>query len=54
MSPLWRSMSLLWSLLQSIIAKHIESGGMVILTTHQEVPLTSGEIKRLSLGNINA
>lgn len=41
-------------LLQTIIAKHIENGGMVILTTHQEVPLTSGKIKRLSLGNINA
>jgi len=36
-------------LLQSIIAKHVDNGGMVILTTHQEVPLTSGEIKRLSL-----
>ncbi len=41
-------------LLQSIIAKHIENGGMVILTTHQEVPLISGEIKHLTLGNINA
>ena len=28
-------------LLQSIIAKHVDHGGMVILTTHQEVPLTS-------------
>ncbi len=36
-------------LLQSIIAKHVEEGGMVILTTHQEVPLTRGKIKRLSL-----
>lgn len=36
-------------LLQSIIARHVENGGMVILTTHQEVPLTSGKIKRLSL-----
>lgn len=36
-------------LLQSIIAKHVDNGGMVILTTHQEVPLTSGKIKRLSL-----
>ena len=39
-------------LLQSIIAKHIESGGMVILTTHQEVPLTTGKIKRLSLSPV--
>ncbi|WP_299872225.1 cytochrome c biogenesis heme-transporting ATPase CcmA [uncultured Cocleimonas sp.] len=35
--------------LQSIIAKHVESGGGVILTTHQEVPLTSGELVRISL-----
>ena len=36
-------------LLQDVIAKHVESGGMVILTTHQEVPLTSGEIIRINL-----
>jgi len=46
-------------LLQSIIAKHVDMGGMVILTTHQEVPLTTGKIKRLSLstqqqGDVNA
>lgn len=38
-------------LLQFIIAKHVDHGGMVILTTHQEVPLTSGEIKRFSLND---
>jgi len=37
-------------LLQKIIAKHVQDGGMVILTTHQEVPLTSGKIQRLRLG----
>lgn len=37
-------------LLQTIIAKHVENGGMVLLTTHQEVPLTSGELIRVSLG----
>ena len=36
-------------LLQDVIAKHVEAGGMVILTTHQEVPLTSGEIISLNL-----
>ncbi len=36
-------------LLQTIIANHVDNGGMVVLTTHQEVPLTSGKIKRLSL-----
>jgi len=37
-------------LLQSVIADHINSGGMVVLTTHQEVALTSGQIQRLELG----
>jgi heme exporter protein A len=36
-------------LLQTIVARHVDNGGMVILTTHQEVPLTSGEIIRVSL-----
>ncbi len=35
--------------LQSTIAQHVEKGGMVILTTHQEVPLTSGEILSVNL-----
>ncbi|VAX06989.1 ABC transporter involved in cytochrome c biogenesis, ATPase component CcmA [hydrothermal vent metagenome] len=38
-------------LLQTVIAEHIENGGMVILTTHQEVALTSGQVQRLELGN---
>jgi len=37
-------------LLQSVIADHINKGGMVVLTTHQEVALTSGQIQRLELG----
>lgn len=40
-------------LLQDVIAKHVEDDGMVILTTHQEVPLTSGEILRVSLDQNN-
>ena len=36
-------------LLQDVIAKHVENNGMVILTTHQEVSLTTGEILRLNL-----
>ena len=36
-------------LLQNIISSHIESGGMAILTTHQEVPLTQGEVQHLNL-----
>lgn len=38
------------ALLQSVIAAHVESGGLVMLTTHQEVPLTQGVAKRLKLG----
>jgi heme exporter protein A len=37
-------------LLQLLIADHVAQDGMVILTTHQEVPLTSGQIRRLHLG----
>jgi heme exporter protein A len=35
-------------LLQSIMQQHIDKGGMLILTTHQEVALTSG-VNRLRL-----
>jgi heme exporter protein A len=37
-------------LLQTLIADRVARGGMVLLTTHQEVPLTSGQIRRLRLG----
>ena len=37
-------------LLQSVIAEHVGNGGMVILTTHQEVALTSGQVQQLELG----
>lgn len=36
--------------LQTVIQDHVASGGMVILTTHQEVALTQGEVKSLRLG----
>lgn len=36
-------------LLQMLIARHVADSGMVILTTHQEVALTSGQIRRLHL-----
>ena len=36
--------------LQAVIAKHVETAqGIVILTTHQEVTLTSGQIRRINL-----
>jgi heme exporter protein A len=37
--------------LQSIIAKHVEQGGIVMLTTHQDVALTSGQVNKLQLGS---
>ena len=39
--------------LQDVIAKHVENGGMVILTTHQEVPLTEGEILSINLDQLS-
>jgi heme exporter protein A len=38
-------------LLQALIAEQVASGGTVVLTTHQEVELTRGEIQRLTLGD---
>jgi heme exporter protein A len=37
--------------LQLLIAEHVADNGLVILTTHQEVALTSGQIRRLHLGD---
>ncbi len=37
--------------LQLLIAEHVAHDGLVILTTHQEVALTSGQIRRLHLGD---
>jgi heme exporter protein A len=36
--------------LEAVIGSHLASGGMVVLTTHQEVDLTQGQIKQLRLG----
>ncbi|MGB0712863.1 MAG: cytochrome c biogenesis heme-transporting ATPase CcmA [Gammaproteobacteria bacterium] len=36
--------------LQSRIAHHVEGGGICILTTHQAVELTEGQVQRLRLG----
>ncbi len=40
--------------LQSVIASKLQNGGMVMLTTHQEVALTAGEICQLQLGTVEA
>lgn len=37
-------------LLQGLIADHVAGGGMTVLTTHQAVPLTSGQASHLDLG----
>jgi heme exporter protein A len=37
-------------LLQGLIAAHVAAGGLTVLTTHQAVPLTSGEARHLDLG----
>lgn len=37
-------------LLQGLLRNHVESGGTVMLTTHQEVAITSGQVKDLKLG----
>jgi len=38
------------SYLQTVIQEHVDAGGMVMLTTHQEVALTRGQVKQLGLG----
>jgi heme exporter protein A len=38
------------SLLQEIISRHLESGGICILTTHQETPLTNASVRKIRLG----
>lgn len=38
------------SLLQNIISRHLDSGGLAIITTHQETPLTSASVRKVRLG----
>lgn len=38
-------------LLQGIIRDHAAGGGMIIITTHQEVALTTGQVRQLELGS---
>lgn len=37
-------------MLERVISGHLQSGGMVILTTHQDVELTRGDVRTLKLG----
>ncbi len=64
LARLWHSDAALWILdepfsaldvaavdaLQAVIRDHLGRGGMAILTTHQEVELTSGTVCRVTLG----
>lgn len=64
LARLWFSEAALWILdepfsaldvaaveqLQTVIRAHLQRGGMVMLTTHQEVTLTSGDVLSLELG----
>ena len=36
--------------LQTVIAGHLDTGGMVMLTTHQDVALITDEVRQLRLG----
>jgi heme exporter protein A len=68
LARLWVSRAALWILdepfsaldvaavdeLQAVIRRHLERSGMVIVTTHQEVALTSGEVQTLMLGETDA
>ncbi|HID50042.1 MAG TPA: cytochrome c biogenesis heme-transporting ATPase CcmA [Chromatiales bacterium] len=38
------------SLVQTVLQQHLDGGGMVFLTTHQEVALIRGEVRQLTLG----
>lgn len=38
------------AMLQDVIRQHIAQGGMAIITTHQDVELTTGTVKQLELG----
>jgi len=68
LARLWVSEAALWILdepfsaldvdaveaLQGVIRQHVEHGGMVIITTHQDVSFTSQEAKVLTIGASDA
>jgi ABC-type transport system involved in cytochrome c biogenesis ATPase subunit len=37
--------------LSDLIACHVDGGGTVVLTTHQEVPVNASKRKRVDLGS---
>ena len=39
-------------LLQSVISGHLENAGMVMLTTHQDVHLTSGDVRTINMDEL--
>jgi heme exporter protein A len=40
------------AMLQEVISDHVDSGGLALLTTHQEVKLTDGQVRQLQLGTV--
>jgi heme exporter protein A len=38
------------TLMQSLLAAHLQQGGMIILTTHQEIAIAAASIRRIELG----
>ena len=38
------------AVITTIVEGHLERGGIVVLTTHQEVPIKSRETRRVELG----
>jgi heme exporter protein A len=39
------------AMIQDILSEHLDNGGMVILTTHQEVEITAHRARHIRLGN---
>ena len=38
-------------MIQDILSEHLDNGGMVILTTHQEVEITAHRARHIRLGS---
>jgi len=47
-SPRW--MSPRWALTQGLLEAHLRRGGMVVLTTHQDAPITAPSMQTIELG----
>lgn len=41
------------TVVQALLSKHLHNGGMIILTTHQEVEISAGPVRRIYLGAVH-